>query len=254
MEARRAAPLNRTIALDTRATRVMPSMPAAVSARAPMTAPRAAPFAPAPVPAHVPAAAPAMKACAPTKDARLVMIADPDGAQATGFRVLRDALLGKGFPPVLAVTSARPGEGKTTCALNLALALAEQRMGKVLLVDGTFAAPAIGKILGVDRSAPAQAPPFTLSYMTSFLHVATSAPKAFVDAATLARSLHSFHRGGYRHVIVDAPAVDGASMILQVTAKALLVVRAGRTKARELRRAVDAIGPRKSLGVTLMGA
>ena len=42
-------------------------------------------------------------------DPRLVLIAEPNGARAATFRVLRDMLVGKGLPQVAAVSSASPG-------------------------------------------------------------------------------------------------------------------------------------------------
>lgn len=47
------------------------------------------------------------------------------------------------------VTSAEPDEGKTFCALNLALSFAGEKDVEVLLVDGDFANPAALKTLGV---------------------------------------------------------------------------------------------------------
>jgi len=50
---------------------------------------------------------------------------------------------------VIMVTSARPGEGKTFTALNLALAFASERNVKALLVDVDTQHPTLPKILGV---------------------------------------------------------------------------------------------------------
>jgi len=48
------------------------------------------------------------------------------------------------------VASAQPGEGKTFCALNLALSLAGERDVEVLLVDGDFPKPEIPSRLGIE--------------------------------------------------------------------------------------------------------
>jgi len=53
---------------------------------------------------------------------------------------------------VLMVTSALSGEGKTTVASNLALALAQ--MERVLLIDADLRRPAIAREFGFDRDAP----------------------------------------------------------------------------------------------------
>ncbi len=51
------------------------------------------------------------------------------------------------------VTSALPGEGKTFCALNLALSIADERDHAVLLVDADVARPSLPRILGVEPRA-----------------------------------------------------------------------------------------------------
>jgi exopolysaccharide/PEP-CTERM locus tyrosine autokinase len=50
---------------------------------------------------------------------------------------------------VIMVTSARPGEGKTFSAFNLALAFASERDVKALLVDADTQHPGVPKILGI---------------------------------------------------------------------------------------------------------
>src|SRR5262245_32000932 len=56
-------------------------------------------------------------------DRRLVLLREPESASARGYRSLRHRLLAHSDPRVIAVTSAEPGEGKTSCAVNLALSL-----------------------------------------------------------------------------------------------------------------------------------
>lgn len=47
------------------------------------------------------------------------------------------------------VCSAHPGEGKTYCALNLALAMAAEKENEVLLIDADFAKPSVLSALGL---------------------------------------------------------------------------------------------------------
>lgn len=72
------------------------------------------------------------------------------------FRVVKRQLLAPamelGASPALRrilVTSARPDEGKTFCAINLALSLAREKGLDVLLVDADFAKPEILSLLGL---------------------------------------------------------------------------------------------------------
>lgn len=75
-------------------------------------------------------------------------------AQADQYRVLRNhirfAVTGAPIAS-LAVTSPRPGNGKTTVAVNLSIAFA-QRGDRVLLIDANVRRPAIHRILNVKAS------------------------------------------------------------------------------------------------------
>jgi exopolysaccharide/PEP-CTERM locus tyrosine autokinase len=51
------------------------------------------------------------------------------------------------------VTSALPGEGKTYCAINLAMSIAMERDITVLLVDADVARPSVLKVLGLGAEA-----------------------------------------------------------------------------------------------------
>ncbi len=84
----------------------------------------------------------------------------PDGKQsqvAHRFRLIKRPLLsnitGRLAPKLdkarrIMVTSSRPGEGKTYCAINLAMSLAAERDSSVLLIDADVVRPAVPKTLG----------------------------------------------------------------------------------------------------------
>lgn len=83
----------------------------------------------------------------------------PPSALAEEFRIVKRQLLlsaigGQGTEPVrdgraILVASAEPDEGKTFCAVNLALSLAREKGIEVVLVDADFAKPEILSTLGV---------------------------------------------------------------------------------------------------------
>lgn len=85
----------------------------------------------------------------------------PDSDQhglAQEFRVIKRPLLanafGRGAAPVkngkrVMVTSTFPGEGKSFCAVNLAMSIASERDNQVLLVDADVARPSLPGIMGV---------------------------------------------------------------------------------------------------------
>jgi exopolysaccharide/PEP-CTERM locus tyrosine autokinase len=92
-------------------------------------------------------------------DAGFILPDAPVSALAEEFRIIKRQLLlkvsGRGELPAdkrqtILVCSAQPDEGKTFCALNLALSLAGERDVEVLLVDGDFAKPEILSILGLE--------------------------------------------------------------------------------------------------------
>ena len=81
-----------------------------------------------------------------------VMVHDTGGPIASQFRALRAWILaGRGGKPlsVITVTSATRGEGKTTVAYNLAVALSEVARGRVVLVDGDLHGPSLHTLAGV---------------------------------------------------------------------------------------------------------
>ena len=77
---------------------------------------------------------------------------------AEDFRIIKRPLLrnaagaiGGGVPNgnLIVVTSALPGEGKTYCAINLAMSMAMEKDRTVLLVDADVARPSILRVLGL---------------------------------------------------------------------------------------------------------
>lgn len=76
------------------------------------------------------------------------------------FRVIKRPLLGNAFArdksvtPYarrVMVTSAYPDEGKSFCAVNLALSIVAERDHRVLLVDADVARPSLPSVLGYER-------------------------------------------------------------------------------------------------------
>ena len=84
----------------------------------------------------------------------------PDGERtpiSEGFRRIKREILANVADPkagapanLVLVTSALPGEGKTYCAINLAISIALERDRTVLLVDADVAKPSIPRTLGVN--------------------------------------------------------------------------------------------------------
>jgi receptor protein-tyrosine kinase len=86
-------------------------------------------------------------------------IITPDGERtpiAESFRRIKRQILAKANNPkasspanLVLVTSALPGEGKTFCAINLAISIALEMDHNVLLVDADVAKPTVLEVLGL---------------------------------------------------------------------------------------------------------
>jgi Mrp family chromosome partitioning ATPase len=205
-----------------------------------------------------------------TPDPRLILHLEPDSERAAQFRVLRHHLLEVGRPQVVVVTSAKSGEGKTTAAINLALALAECGRAKVLLVETHLRRPQLAGVfrfvppwcfaeqLAAHRHQPLL-PWGLVDIPQLWLHVAAVNPRAeptqLLDAPAFAIAMERLRLGGYDHIVIDAPPVSGTAEVnlLQDAADGVLLVARGRsTTARDLRRAIDQITSAKVLGTVLL--
>ncbi|HEY1587232.1 MAG TPA: CpsD/CapB family tyrosine-protein kinase [Polyangia bacterium] len=82
---------------------------------------------------------------------RVVSLSQPNHPAAEQYRVLRYRLecLAKAGIKALAFTSAQSGEGKTTTAVNAALALGKGGRNRVVLVDADLRRPGVASMLGL---------------------------------------------------------------------------------------------------------
>lgn len=83
----------------------------------------------------------------------LVSQRQPQSLMAESFRQLRTSLLFASDQPVrsLLITSANPGDGKSTVAANLAIAMAHTG-ARVLLIDANFRRPTLARVFGVPET------------------------------------------------------------------------------------------------------
>jgi Mrp family chromosome partitioning ATPase len=205
-----------------------------------------------------------------TLDPRLVILTDPGSGRARSYRLLRHQLFSQADPRIVAVTSAYPGEGKTTCALNLALAMVEDTMTRVLLVDANLRRPALGHIFGftpfenlVENMARFVdvGPPYPVAAISGTrLHVA-ALPERPLDGGRLDRTLFAVAlsdlRDAYDYIVIDAASVlesGDVDVIGECSNGVIVAARAGQSRKGAMRRAIAQLAPANVLGTVLIDA
>ena len=185
--------------------------------------------------------------------------ADTDGAKAAwAQRVL--------------ICSPHPGEGKTYCAVNLALAIAAERENEVLLVDADFAKPSVLSALGISGGRglmDALADPaldvadFVLGTDVPGLKVlpagdATNRDSEYLSSSRTAAVLDRLTQGApQRIVIFDSPpalAASPAAELAKHVGQALVICRADRTGQQSLEDAISLLSGCPNLQLLLNAA
>lgn len=170
------------------------------------------------------------------------------------------------------ICSAHSGEGKTWCAVNLALSMAAEQDVEVLLVDADFAKPSIPAALGLTESGglmDALADPSvdverhvirtdlpTLSVLPAGRQ--TNADTEYLSSARTEAVLEALTaRHPSRIVIFDSPPVLAASPAAAIAGhvgQAVLIVRADQTTESALRDAVGLLQGCDNIQLLLNGA
>jgi receptor protein-tyrosine kinase len=170
---------------------------------------------------------------------------------------------------LIAVTSARPGEGKTFTACNLALSIATERNRTVLLVDADVLRPSVTKMLGfeadyglVDFLLDDQLELADVLINTSIpsLTVLPAGSKHHLSAELLAgenmRRLTAEMSQHYsdRIIIFDSPpllATTEASILVSLMGQVIIVVEAERTLQSQVKEALAILNPNQLIGFVL---
>ncbi|HEV2426210.1 MAG TPA: CpsD/CapB family tyrosine-protein kinase, partial [Terriglobia bacterium] len=201
----------------------------------------------------------------------LTVLKNPTSALAESYRTLRTSILlstAARPPQVLLLTSAHPGEGKTTTALNLSMALA-QRGSRVLVVDADLRKPGVAAALGLPNDkglssvlTGAHSAEDALQRIEAApsLWVLTSGPRPPNPAELLSSpsmaDLLAELRTHFDHVVLDSPPsllLTDATVLTTLADGVLLVVETGVTARGALiraRRTLQAAGGRL-LGVVM---
>lgn len=181
---------------------------------------------------------------------RIAALDSPDGVVADAYRSLRTALLlsNPGAPPkVLLVTSALPGEGKTTTCINMAAVFA-QKDQRVLLIDGDMRKSGLNRYLGARRSgglSAVLAGDDPRQYYVShgvlpnlmILPGGERPPKPpdLLDSERM-RDMVATWKNDFDRVIIDAPPVIGLSdavILATMSDTVVLVLRAKQSRRQD---------------------
>ena len=195
-----------------------------------------------------------------------ICLSDPQGHFAQQYRRLavrlRD-LAGSRHARSIVITSAQAGEGKTTTACNLAIALAmTDHNCRVVLVDLDLHRASIASALGIQVDTSVDAVlrgEFTLEQAIMDTDVAGLSIVAAIGPAEKPEQLLAHHtlaamianlESRFDWVIIDTSpilATSDAQVILQHAATALLVVHARVSTVRALHKALDHLPAEKIL-------
>ena len=208
----------------------------------------------------------------------------PDGpvtALLEEFRIVKRQLLGQAVSLAeqgagaaaqrVLVCSPLPGEGKTFCAVNLALALAAEKEGEVVLVDADFAKPSVLSTLGIP-GGPGLMDALTdpevdvadcvLGTDIPGLWVlpagnATNSDSEFLASSRTRAVLDRLTQGApNRMVIFDSPpalAASPAAELATYVSQALLVARADHTGQGALEDAISLLSACPNIQLLLNG-
>jgi len=207
-----------------------------------------------------------METVEPTRSA-IVLHDEPGVESCRHLAVKLRAELDRCGAGVVAIVSAVQGEGKTTVACDLALALASvSRAAEVALVDLDLRNPSVARYLGLQVDAGIE-DFFSGNVTLDGARVEVAQPRIDIFPAlrptrdahqllvlpALARLIAEL-RQRYAVVVVDTPpalVVPDASLILREVPACVAVARAGVTRARFFRELVEALPPQRLIGEVL---
>ena len=201
-------------------------------------------------------------------DEHLVSILQPTSIAAEQYRAARlyiETLRRERGISAIAVSSARPGDGKTVTSLNLAGTLAQGTDSRVALIEIDMRRPTVGQNLGMsnarglstyllgergDVDSLLERRP-GIGFTVLLAGPPVTMPYELLKSPRL-RELFATLRQRFDHLIVDTPPMlpfPDVGILRDLVDGFLIVVRAQRTPREAVQEALATLGPNLTLGV-----
>jgi len=200
---------------------------------------------------------------------RRIALLQPESYVAEQFRALRgriDAIASQHPITTIAMTSAFPGEGKTTCAINLAIVTGMSLGRRVLLIDCDLRRPKVHPAMGLrPKTGLAEVLAGASSIDEAIVSVEGVAldvlpvcgrpanPSELLGSPEMSRLIEEVS-GRYDRVILDTPAALGlpdAKAVSDLCDGTVMVVRADTTARSDLEAVLEILGRERMLGLLI---
>ncbi|WP_337925098.1 polysaccharide biosynthesis tyrosine autokinase [Arthrobacter jiangjiafuii] len=197
----------------------------------------------------------------------LLTQASHQSPRAESFRQIRTNLQFAGVgtkSKITLVTSSLPGEGKSTTAINIAIAMAQSGK-RVVLVDADLRRPSTADYLGIESSVGLTTALVGTAAVESLLQpwgddelfVLASGqippnPSELLGSGAMSKLLNQLEQD-FDAVIVDAPPlipVTDASVLAQVVGGVVLVVGSSKVKSQDLQKSIELL---QLVGANILG-
>lgn len=187
----------------------------------------------------------------------LIVRDEVNSGRSEAFRSLRTNIqfLQTAGAPVIAVTSARPSEGKTTTTANLGIAMSKAGL-RTVIVDADLRRPNVAAVMSVEGAVGltdllvgrAELDDVLQDWGLDGLAVLPAGtippnPSELIGSEAMARVLAEL-AAGFDVVLIDTPpvlAVTDSALVSTLVSTTLLVTAANQTKRSDVRLAVEAL-------------
>jgi len=203
----------------------------------------------------------------PPREETPVLVVPPHSFAGEEFRKLKAQIFQRlpNPPHSILITSATPGEGKTTVAINLAMAISREIHRKAILIDGDLRKPSIH----LEKSQNSKGLSNFLSDGTPLSEIlinsemenlqiitagaSTKKSSELIGSKRMGELMKSLNQAGENtYVIIDSPPLISTTepvLLSRMVDGIILVVMADRTPKGTVQRALKSIDHQKIIGI-----